>query len=100
MESQVAKIILDQIGGKRALTMLGFTRLTYTDDSLIIKFNARAKNRANCLNIVLDPTDVYRVEFWRIGQNADVRLIEETRDIYAEQLREVITHRTGLYLSL
>lgn len=88
--SAVAETILRQIGGQRAIAMLGAKNLLYDKNSLQFRV-ARM-----IIRIVLDPNDTYTVQFY----TARGRLKNEFKHIYAGGLKPLIEQETGLFLSL
>jgi len=92
----VANTIRDQVG-RMALMMMGASMLS--GDHRSLQFRIKGSPKVNSIRIVLDPSDTYTVQFWRLrGINA--KLVSEFNDIYAENLRGLIEKETGLYLSL
>ncbi len=64
----VANTILAQLGGGGRLTaMIGATNFLGSANSLQFRFAAPATNGANSVRIVLDASDTYTVEFYKIG---------------------------------
>lgn len=93
---QVAKTILEQLGGNRFIAMTGAKMLVAGDDFLQFKIGAGAINKANTVRITLEPSDLYRVQFYRV-RGVDVREIGEClRGVYADQLQGAFTASTGL----
>lgn len=98
-EMAVANTILAQLGGHRACVMIGAKAPMGTANSLSLRFAAKAKNKANHVEITLDPSDTYTVAFYKIGRlNCDK--LSETSMVHADSLRSLFTAETGLYLSL
>lgn len=96
----VANTILAQLGGSGRLSaMIGAHNFGGTNDSLQLKFRARAKNASNTVKVRLEADDTYTVEFWAC-RGVSARKVSEKSDVYADNLRAVFEHETGLYLSL
>lgn len=94
----IATTILSQIGGLGKLSaMVGATLFTDLGDGL--RFRFKGSRKANCLVVRLDPSDTYTVTFYRI-RNVNVTETATFSNVYADQLRELFTNHTGLYLSL
>lgn len=92
----VANMIRDQLG-RMAFAMMGASMLS--GDHRSLQFRIKGSPKVNSIRIVLDPSDTYTVQFWRLrGINA--KLVSEFSDIYADSLRRLIEKETGLYLSL
>jgi hypothetical protein len=97
----VPKTILEQMGGNRALAMIGAKDFVYGDNFLKISFKAKALNGIKCFRIILTPADTYTVTFYGAMKAGLMPAIKaEFEDIYCEQLKGLIERTTGLYLSL
>jgi hypothetical protein len=97
---EVAETILRQIGGgNRLRAMIGASGFIGSDTSLSFKWKAKAKNGANALRIVLDPSDTYTMHFYKLRAGKATEL-EKFDDIYSDMLREVFEDCTGLYLRM
>ena len=111
-EYKPADIILQQMGGSRRLAVMIGAKHFFSDDngySLVFKFTAKAKNRANYVKITLDPSDTYTVTFSRIGRKKDKDMgifvqqlveISQHEMIYCDGLHQLFELETGLYLTL
>lgn len=62
----VAETILEQLGGRRFVGMVGAKDILGGADSLQFKIGAGARNGCNCVRIVLDSSDTYTVTFYRL----------------------------------
>lgn len=96
--NDVAKTILAQFGGIKALVMIGGSA-AFSDDSLTVMFRAKAKNKANRLVVRLDFDDTYTMEFWAC-RGASARLIASESGLYCDQIKETFEAETFLRLSL
>ena len=102
MDNQVAKIILQQIGGSRFLTMTGPRDYINLGNGLRMSLS-RNKTSANRLEIIYDEgADLYNLRFYR--QSFSKKTFEvKTKDIktyegvYFDMLEEIFTDVTGLY---
>jgi hypothetical protein len=95
-----AETTLIQLGGYGRLTaMFGATSFLLSGDVLYFRFKAKAKNGSNTIQVTLEPSDTYTVEFFsvRAGKRAYKGVFT---DVYADQLKGLIERETGLYLSL
>lgn len=96
----IPETILAQLGGARRLSaMIGAHTFTQDETALTFKFKARAKGGINCIRVIHDPTDTYRVEFIRI-RGVDTWTKGDFSFVNAENLQRLIESETGLYLSL
>jgi len=101
--SDVAKIILEQLGGRRFVAMTGARNMTSDVDSLTVKLPSRfAKDGINAVKIKLTPADTYEVIFYRLGRapTFKVTVVSEHSDVYVDSLRTLFSSETGLALSL
>lgn len=102
MDNQVAKIILQQIGGSRFLTMTGSRDLINLGNGLRMSLS-RNKTSANRLEIIYDEgADLYNLRFY--CQTFSKKTFEvKTKDIktyegvYCDMLEDIFTDVTGLY---
>jgi hypothetical protein len=100
VELTVANTILQQLGGGRALMMLGAGQPV--GDATSVMFAIKGSPlKVNKIRITLDPSDTYTVEFLRYSRKTlEVTVTNYWDGVYAEDLRRVIESHTGLYLSL
>lgn len=91
----VAREIARQLG-TQTLALLGATKLVGDTNSL--QFKIKGCRKINCIKIVLDPSDTYTVEFWKINARTDeVVKVSEHNGIYFDMLHDLIERKTGLY---
>jgi hypothetical protein len=95
----VAKTILQQLGGGAFVVMTGAHSFVFDASVVQLKFKAPATNGANCLRIELEPTDTYRVEFWKV-RGANAAKVTTVDGVFAEDLRGLFERETGLRVSL
>lgn len=97
-----AQTILAQIGGNRFLAMTGAKNLI--GDNSMLRFDlprGAAKNKANKVQITLEASDTYRVDFIRYdARKLECQTVGTVSDVYADNLRDVFTAATGLYCTL
>ena len=102
MDNQVAKIILQQIGGRRFVSMTGSHDFINLGNGLRMSLG-RNKTSANRLEIIYDEgADLYNLRFYR--QSFSKKTFEvKTKDIktyegvYCDMLEDIFTDVTGLY---
>lgn len=95
---QVAKTILEQLGGNKFIVMTGAKNFVGSDDSLSFRIGRNAAS-VNAVTITLLPSDTYRMDFYRI-RKSQITQVKEFTDVYADQLQSLFTEATGLYTSL
>lgn len=102
MTAQVAQTILEQLGGRQFLLMVGGKDLVALsgDGGLALRYGSGAKNKANRLRIVYNHgRDTYTVEFGKIRKH-EWQSVSKHEDVYADMLQELFTSETGFYTSL
>ena len=98
---QIAQTILEQLGGRQFMMMVGAKNLvTLTDGGLAFQFGTGAKNKANRVRVEYDyGADAYNVEFGKIYRSA-WKTISRHEGIYADMLQALFTDETGFFTSL
>lgn len=99
---QVAKTILEQLGGGRLMAMTGAKNFVGGENFLSFKLpggGGFAKSGINFVRVVLDPCDTYTVTFSRI-RGSKVVEISTHGDVYCDQLQDVFETATGLFTRL
>lgn len=92
-----ADIILQQLGGRRFLVMTGAKASRDGENTLHLQFPS---GKVKTLTIELMPADTYTLKAygpWRAGKR---KTLHESDDVYAENLRSIVSDWTGLALSL
>jgi len=90
----VAKIILEQLGGRPLRRMAGAKNFVGTEDSLTFEVGSNPKHVSH-VRVTQTPDDLYAVTFFRRGKAPQIM-----DSIYCDMLPEVFTENTGLYISL
>lgn len=95
---EIAQTIAQQIGNK-ALFMIGAKNLTAIDNGLLMKIASRIYNY---IEIKLTSMDTYTMHFKKIiitkkGKHEKGEIVE---NVYFDDLKRIITEKTGLYTSL
>jgi hypothetical protein len=98
--SDVGHTIFQQMGGAgRLRAMIGAKDFGVGENVAQFKWAAKARNGANSIRIVLDPSDTYTMEFYKI-RAGNAKLVKSFSDVYADSLKRIFESETGLYLSL
>jgi hypothetical protein len=98
--NQVAKTILEQLGGNKFIVMTGAKNFVGSEETKSLSFRLPArpgytKNGINYVRISLSPMDTYTMEFLRVrGTTATVEQTDE--NVYAEDLCKFFEDATGL----
>jgi hypothetical protein len=102
MSKEIAKIILNQLGGNKLIVMTGAKNLCALDEQcggLSFKLPKFSGVKVNYVKIVLNGSDLYDVEFGRIYGNK-YTVISKHSDIYCDMLVELFEKETGLFAKL
>ena len=91
------KLIARQIFGRMGARMIGAHTLINHGNALSFKFKAGRK--FNFCKITLLADDTYKLEIGKIVKY-DLRKVQTSEGVYAEDLRRIFEETTGLYLSL
>jgi hypothetical protein len=94
----VAKVILEQLGGRRFMAMTGAKNFTGSEYALNFRLPGSGgftKNGINHVRIELTPGDDYTVTFNRI-RGTKVTEISKHEHAYAQDLQELFSRETGL----
>ncbi|UIS74681.1 hypothetical protein [Morganella phage Mecenats66] len=93
---EIANIILSQLGGNRFIAMTGAKQMVAVTDGLQLKLPARfAAKGINCLQVILLPSDTYRMRFLKVSK-MNCKTVSEFDDVYCDQLQNIFTSETGL----
>ena len=98
-EANVARTILEQLGGHGFSVMVGARDFVYYPNAIKFRLPVRfAKDGINCCHIQLEISDTYTVAFYRIGRAPSFKVEKraEHHDVYADNLRDVFRSATGL----
>ena len=92
-------IIARQLGGQRFRAMTGGQFIYSEANTNRLQVNFRSSKGVNRMIIELQGDDTYTVEF---GYYRALKYFQKETlvGVYAEQLQEIFTNRTGLYTSL
>lgn len=101
---QVSNTIIDQLGGNGFIAMTGSKEFAYTvkpngDISLSFRVGKNVK-RVSHIRVTLNGQDLYDIEFARISILGDVKILNEMKSVYAEDLQELFVNNTGLLINL
>ena len=102
MSVEVAKTILEQLGGRKFLVMTGATNLIGGENHLSMKLpgSARCNGRiCSGVRITLTPSDTYTVEAF-VVRKLKYTVLDSRNDVYFDSLPEVFTSLTGLATKL
>lgn len=98
---QVARVILQQLGGQRFIAMTGASSFSSGPDVLTFRLPKNPKG-VKAVRIVLDPSDTYTLETLRQRPFPDctVETVKKVSGIYCDMLQTTFTELTGLYTRL
>lgn len=101
-KAEIAKTILQQLGGNRFRAMTGAKDFMALESGLAFRIPGQgvAKDGINKVQVVLDPSDTYTVKAFRIWKRRRgpiyPKLIGEHSGVYNVNLAAVFTDLTGL----
>lgn len=94
--SEIAKTILEQLGGRAFAYMCGVKNLTAIERGLSFRIpGTLTRNRINYVKITLEPDDTYTVEFCVIRKLA-CRRVSHWEGVYCDDLAPLFNEQTGL----
>jgi len=112
-ESFDPQVLINQIGGSRAMYMMGVTKrlqLIQDENSLIIRPKIRNKKGINYIKITLNSMDLYDIEFVRIRkvkvgmdfnkQPFTYTVINSVHGVYYDMLKDIIEKNMEINLTL
>jgi len=96
-DTQIARTILQQLGGNKFTAMTGSHSFVNRGDGLSFQVRRNKAKATHCV-IALRGDDTYTVEFWKLGRGANFGMhkLNETAGAYAEDLQRIFTEVTGL----
>ena len=97
-ESQVAKTILQQLGGNRFIAMTGAKNFGASSKSLQMKIGRNSKSISHVV-ITLKSSDLYDMEFIRI-RGTSRKVVKKVTGVYADMLGKMFTKYTGMNVRL
>lgn len=101
MSMEVANTILQQLGGRKFITMTGAKNFIGSDNSLIFALpNKMAKGGINKVRITLNTSDYYDIEWLKIRGTTVTVVAPPSTMVDAESLQAVFTSVTGLHTRL
>jgi hypothetical protein len=101
-DQTVAKIILEQLGGRKFIVMTGAKNFVGSSNSLSFKLpggGGFCNDGINYVNIELTSGDDYTVTFHRVRGMRNT-LVARHEGVYFDQLQSSFTNATGLATSL
>ena len=90
----IAKTILQQLGGNKFIAMTGAKNLGFTNNGLQMKIGRNSKGITHVV-ISLKSTDTYDVEFIKM-RGVNRKVVKKLKGVYADQLGKIFTKFTGL----
>lgn len=94
MSLEVARTIIQQLGGSRFQAMTGVKQFVGSEDGVSFRL-PRTYNKINAVKITLSPLDLYDVEFLHVSTR-ERKTIVARENIPVEALQYVFTLQTGL----
>ena len=97
-ESQVAKTILQQLGGNKFIAMTGAKNFGSSSKSLQMKIGRNSKSISHVV-ITLKSSDLYDMEFIRV-RGTSRKVVKKVTGVYADMLGKMFTKYTGMNVRL
>ena len=97
--ADVARTILEQMGGGRLFAMLGAKVLKKTSNSVMFQWPNKQRSKGNICQVELRSDDTYDMTFFN-GSVRGLKKVKEYNGIYADHLIDVFEKQTGWYLRL
>ena len=92
---EIAKTILEQLGGSRFVVMTGSKNFVAGEKNLSFKVGKNG-SKVTHVRITLNSKDLYDMEFLNI-RGMKVKTVAECNDVFCDQLQELFTRYTGMY---
>ena len=96
---EIAKTILQQLGGNKFIAMTGAKNLGFTDKGIQMKIGRNAKGVTHVIIDLDRGKDLYNIEFVKV-RGMKRTTVKKLKGIYADQLKKIFTQNTGLRVSL
>ena len=96
---EIAKTILQQLGGNKFIAMTGAKNLGFTDKGIQMKIGRNAKGVTHVIIDLDRGKDLYNIEFVKV-RGMKRTTVKKLKGIYADQLKKLFTKYTGLRVSL
>ena len=95
---QVAKTILQQLGGNKFIAMTGAKNFGSSKNSLQFKIGKNSKSISHVI-ITLKSSDLYDVEFIRM-RGTSRKVVKKVKGVYADMLGKIFKKYTGMNVRL
>jgi hypothetical protein len=97
--SQIGKTIIEQMGGARAMRMIGATQITWLKDGVGVKWPNKSPAKGNYFEVHLTPMDEYNLEFYNVSVRGK-KLVKKFNGVQWDQLSKLFEQQTGWYLRM
>jgi len=95
---EIAKTILQQLGGNKFIAMTGAKNLGHTNKGLQMKIGRNSKGITHVI-INLKASDTYEMEFIKL-RGASRKVVKKVSGVYNDMLGKIFTKYTGMRTSL
>jgi hypothetical protein len=96
--AQIAKTILQQLGGNKFIAMTGAKNLGHTNKGLQMKIGRNSKGITHVI-INLKASDTYEMEFIKL-RGSSRKVVKKVSGVYNDMLGKIFTKYTGLNVRL
>ena len=97
--AQIAKTILQQLGGNKFIAMTGAKNLGHTNKGLQMKIGRNAKGVTHVIIDLDRGKDLYYIEFVKV-RGTNRKTVKKLKGIYVDQLGDIFKRYTGLNIRL
>ena len=97
--AQIAKTILQQLGGNKFIAMTGAKNLGHTNKGLQMKIGRNAKGVTHVIIDLDKGKDLYDIEFVKL-RGTSRKTVKKLKGIYADQLGDIFKRYTGMNVRL
>jgi ribosomal protein L21E len=96
-----AEEVLQQLGGRKFITMTGAKNFVKNDPKkqITFKIGGGAKGGINYVRITLTSMDLYNIEFLK-ARGTDLKVVAMEKGVYNDQLQQMFTKHTGMHTRL
>lgn len=98
--SMIGKTIIEQMGGMRAMRMIGASQIVWLKDGVGVKWPNKTRSKGNYFEVKLNGMDTYDLEFFNVTARTGKKSVKKFRGIYFDQLTDLFEKQTGWYLRM
>jgi hypothetical protein len=96
-ENDIGLIILQQMGSAARIARMIGASFARVENGIGIKWPSRQPSKGNYVEIVLEPSDTYKMTFYNL-RGGSKKVVREVDDVYFDMLIDIFEKQTGYYL--